>query len=147
MKNFHFCGQQQTLGSFVLSDVSYRKVWQEEQNKSKKTSFTQQRIEFFSKQNVWNYIRFLQCQSEPDNVDINEKLLIQETYVLEPLKLKRTTAVKACLENSNWQFKKCNEFNNKLHKGYLLGYISKLFMILVVVAVRHSSLNACDSSD
>lgn len=47
MKNFHFCGQQQTLGSFVLSDVSYRNVWQEEQNKSKENSFTQQRTEFF----------------------------------------------------------------------------------------------------
>lgn len=66
MRNFHFCGQQQTLGSFVLSDVSYRKVWQEEQNKSKENSFTQQRTELFSKYNIWKYVGFLLCQGKPD---------------------------------------------------------------------------------
>lgn len=70
----------------------HREVWQEEQNKSKENSFTQQRIELFAKYSVWNYLGFLYCLGKPDMMILvlpiitYTEITYTETYILEPLK-------------------------------------------------------------
>lgn len=86
MKSFHFCGQQQTLGSFVLSDVSQTCVARgAKQVKRKQFYSTESWIIFEIQCLELHWISVVPGQARYD--DIHEKLLIQETYILEPMKL------------------------------------------------------------